>query len=321
MADPKVHGTATYLSLVAACDDFPEDATAIEGYYKLYLPHDAKSHGYMLPSIVATMPWTTSFDVRHEPPRSVAVLDRSQGQHTASAINAAFAELINICIDKNLFGLLCGRHSEPFPIISATYGEIVHVERFAAALFGITQRGAHLVAYTLDPDVGMRLWIPRRSATIYTYPGMLDTTVAGGIKSGASPFQTIIEEADEEASLPGDVIRRLARSRGAISHVSLTGKGFPGEQGLVVPDYIYVYDIELPGDVVPKPHDDEVGEFYCLTVAEVQARLLNEEFKPDSAAVLMEFLMRHSVITPENEGDYVEISMRLHRKLPFGFGG
>ncbi|KAK5734682.1 hypothetical protein LTR17_008760 [Elasticomyces elasticus] len=308
---------ATYLSIVTLCDDFPYNSDAAEDYYQLYLPDDDQSHGYMLPNIVKQMPWTSNFTIYHDRPRSVTVLDSSHGKDTASAINAAFADLVNDCIDRSLFDLLGGRHSEPFAIVGAKYDQPVHVERFAAALFGLTQRGAHLVAYTNDAEVGVKLWIPRRSAHLYTYPGMLDTTVAGGIKSGSSPFLTIIEEAQEEASLPEMLVRQHARSRGAIRHLSLTGKGFRGEQGLVVPDFIYVYDMELPSDIVPQPCDDEVGEFNCMTVEEVQAALLKGEFKPDSAAVLIDFLIRHSFIIPENEPDFVEISMRLHRRLPF----
>jgi hypothetical protein len=35
---------------------------------------------------------------------------------------------------------------------------------------------------------------------------------------------------------------------------------------------------------------------------------------------LVDFLIRHGIITPENEPDFVEISMRLHRRLPFRTG-
>jgi 8-oxo-dGTP pyrophosphatase MutT (NUDIX family) len=270
----------------------------------------------MLPSIVQIMPWTNQFQVDHDI-KFVQVLDRSSGSDTASAVNAAFSELVNLCIERELFDLLCGRHSELFAIIGASYIEPVYVERFAAALFGLTQRGAHMIAYTFDRTGEMYVWISRRSASLYTYPGMLDSTVAGGVKSGVPPLQTIVEEAGEEASLPEQYVRKHARSRGAISHMSLTGKGFPGEQGLVVPDYIYVYDIELPTGMEPRPHDDEVSEFYLLNLPDVCGALLRDEFKPDSAAVLVDFLIRHGLITPENEPTFVAITMRLHRRLPF----
>lgn len=273
----------------------------------------------MLPAIVAKMPWTAHFSVRHENPRSVIVTDSSSGTETASAINAAFEELVAICIEQEIFHVLCARHSEPFAIAGARYDKPVWIERFSTNLFGITTRGAHLIAYTNTAE-GMKIWVPRRSSHLYTYPNLLDSTVAGGIKSGVSPFQTIVEEADEEASLSEDLIRRSTRSRGVISHMSLTGKGFPGEQGLVNPDYVYVYDIELPAGVVPKPHDDEVHSFSCLTVEQVKTALLEETFKPDSAAVVIDFLIRHSIITADNEPNFVEVNMRLHRRLPFRTG-
>ncbi|KAF2767926.1 hypothetical protein EJ03DRAFT_390195 [Teratosphaeria nubilosa] len=288
-------------------------------YYKLHLPQDDQPHGYLIPSVVEHMPWTTDFAIDHQQ-RTVVLQDASNGSDTATTVNQAFARLINICVDNNIFSAICGRHSEPFAIPSARYPQPVYLERFAANLFGITCRGAHLVCYTMSTDEGMKLWIPRRAEHLFTYPGMLDATVAGGVKSGVPPFQTITEEADEEASLPADVVRKHAKSRGVISHMSLTGKGFSGEQGLVVPDYIYVYDMELPPDMIPKPHDDEVGSFTSMTVEEVKAALLREEFKPDSAAVIVDFFITHSVLTAENCPDFVEISMRLHRRLPFRTG-
>jgi 8-oxo-dGTP pyrophosphatase MutT (NUDIX family) len=265
------------------------------------------------------MPWTTDFAVQHEKPRRVTILDSSGGKATAATVNAAFANLVAICVERNLFQVLGGRHSEPFAVAGARYDQPVYVERFATSLFGLTTRGAHLVAYTETPE-GMKIWVPRRSPHLFTYPGMLDTTVAGGVKSGASPLHTLVEEADEEASLSEALIRQRVRSRGVISHMGLTGKGFAGEQGLVTPDYIYVYDIELPIDVVPKPHDDEVHAFYSMSVGEVQEALLRGDFKPDSGAVLVDFLIRHGIITPENEKDFVDINVRLHRRLPFRTG-
>jgi hypothetical protein len=273
----------------------------------------------MLPEIVQKMPWTADFEVQHSHPPKVVVLDRSNGKNTATAINGAFSKVVDTCVEQNLFHVLDGRHSEPFAVVGARYDQPVYVERFATALFGLTTRGAHLVAYRMDED-GMKVWVPRRSAHLYTYPNMLDTTVAGGVKSGVPPFQTIVEEADEEASLPEDLICQKVHCRGVISHMNVTGDDFPGEKGLVTPDYVYVYDIELPEDVIPRPHDEEVSSFTLMSLEELQAALLRKEFKPDSAAVLVEFLIRQGIITPENEPDFVEISMRLHRRLPFRTG-
>ncbi|KAI8957915.1 NUDIX hydrolase domain-like protein [Daldinia sp. FL1419] len=305
----------TYLSLLQVCDNFPYDIVPSDTYYLLLLPNDDQPHGYLLPEIVQKMPWTPQFRVDHSAPRTVTVLDSSNGEDIVGAVNAAFAELINICIERNLFHVLDGEHSEPFAIVSAKYP--VHMERFAAALFGITSRGAYITAYTRTPEGEMKLWIGRRAAHLYTSPGMLDGTVGGGIKAGDSPFETIVHEADEEASLPEALVRERTRSVGVLTYITATGADFPGEKGLLIPDIIYVHDLELPGDVIPKPNDDEVETFYSMTIEEVQKRLLNEEFKPDSAAVLIDFLIRHGVITADNEKDYIELNIRLHRRLPF----
>jgi 8-oxo-dGTP pyrophosphatase MutT (NUDIX family) len=267
---------------------------------------------------VEKISWSSLFDI-DDSNRTIQIRDSTHGNDTATHLNMTFSNLVRDWIDRDVFHVLCRQHSEPFAIPGAQYGSPVYVERFAAALFGITSRGAHLVAYRND-ESGMKVWIPRRSAHLYTSPGMLDTTVAGGIKSGVTPFQTIVEEAAEEASLPEALIRQRAQCRGVISHMGITGDDFPGEKGLVTPDFVYVYDLELPQDVIPRPHDDEVSSFTLMTVEELGAALLREEFKPDSAAVLVEFLIRHGLITPENEPDYVEISMRLHRRLPFRTG-
>ncbi|KAI1449611.1 NUDIX hydrolase domain-like protein [Annulohypoxylon stygium] len=305
----------TYLSLLEACDNFPYDIVPSEVYYQLFLPNDDQPHGYLLPETVQKMPWTPRFQVTHTQPRRVTVLDSSSGKDTPGAVNTAFKELIDTCISQNTFHVIAGVHSEPFSILSSPYP--VHMERFASSLFGITSQGAYITAYTKAADGSMRLWIPRRAKHLYMSPGLLDSTVAGGIRDGETPLDTLIHEADEEASLPEALVRERVRSVGVLTYLCVTADDFPGEKGLVIPDIIYVHDLELPENVVPKPNDDEVEAFYLMGVEEVQRRLLNGEFKPDSAAVLIDFFIRHGFITAGNEKDYIELNTRLHRRLPF----
>lgn len=87
--------------------------------------------------------------------------------------------------------------------------------------------------------------------------------------------------------------------------------------GLVKPEMVHVYDMEVAEDVVPKPHDDEVKEFYLMTPDETKKALFRQEFKTNSAAVMIDFFIRHGIITADNERDYPEMNMRLHRTLPF----
>lgn len=316
------------------------------------------------------MPWTSSFRVEHEHPRTVTVLDASRGADSAAAFTAAFRELVDILIAQDTFRLLAKSHSEPFAILSypssrgigggeggAGAGSgpgagagvgvgkrvgagagagagvasatvptaVVTLERYAAPLFGIILQGAHMIAYVRsratedDSGVISGLWIARRAKHLFSSPGMLDATAAGGIAAGTTALETIIKEAGEEAALPPELVRTRVRSTGMLSYLSSTDAihGWPGEQGLLCPGLVYAYEMELPGDVVPRPHDGEVGSYALMSVGDVQAALLNREFKPDAAIVVVDFLVRHGVITADNERDYIEISERIHRRLPF----
>lgn len=92
------------------------------------------------------------------------------------------------------------------------------------------------------------------------------------------------------------------------------------KQGLVVPDQVFVYDLEVGPDVIPVPRDGEVKEFNLMGVDEVKTSLAAGEFKPNSAVVMLDFFIRHGIITAENEKNYVEIVSRMHRRLPFPTG-
>lgn len=92
-----------------------------------------------------------------------------------------------------------------------------------------------------------------------------------------------------------------------------------GETGMVMPECQWVYDLELPSDgsVVPVPSDGEVEEFYLWGVEEIKEHLAKGEFKPNCAMVMLDFFVRHGVLTEENEPDFAEIKRRLHRDLEF----
>ncbi|KAI1490807.1 NUDIX hydrolase domain-like protein [Biscogniauxia mediterranea] len=332
--------TTTYLDLVKACDNFPyidlsktpyaEHPDPV--YYQLLLPNDPRPHGYMLPSVVSRMPWTSSFAVSPPAsrPRTVQVL----GPDTPEAINAAFAELIGLAASARVFASLAPPlHDETFRILGARTSTTVaaadsprppvQLLRAAAGLFGIACRGSHMTVYTRAPGPSgsaaseLQIWVPRRSAHLRTWPGRLDTSVAGGVRASESPFECVVHEADEEASLPASLVRRDARACGAVTYVCASGAGSGGEHGLVVPDVLYVYDLEVaPGVVVPRPRDGEVHEFRLCTVPQVRDALLRGEFKTNSAAVMVDFFVRHGLVTAEDEPDFLDILARLHRPLP-----
>lgn len=285
----------------------------MSSYYVLLLPNNDRPHSLLLPSVVASMPWTSDFEIDHAN-LIVKLSPDSFGKDIGESCTLAFSSLVSRAIDEDTFPILHKQHSELYPIVGAKYP--VAIERFARSLFGIIARGAHLTVYTRT-EAGMEIWVPRRSAHLFTYPNCLDTTVAGGVTAGEGPFECIVREAAEEASLSESLVRDAAHSCGVLSYISMREYGGDGENGLISPDLIYTYDLEVTPDVTLKPGDDEVREFYLWDVDEVKRGLARGEFKTNSALVMIDFLMRHGAITPDNEKDYAEISSRMHRRLPF----
>ena len=163
----------------------------------------------------------------------------------------------------------------------------------------------------------MKVWVPRRAATKSTYGGMLDNTVAGGISVGENPFESLVRESQEEASLPEDIVRKRAKAVGTVTYIHIRDSRAGGETGLFQPECQYVYDLELPATVVPKPQDDEVESFSVMDVEEIQERMAAGEFKPNCAVIMLDFFVRHGILREDNEMDYVEIVSRLHRRLEF----
>jgi 8-oxo-dGTP pyrophosphatase MutT (NUDIX family) len=261
----------------------------------------------MFPSTVSRMPWSSEFVIDHNS-RTVQLLDTSNGKDTARACITAFQKTIDAAIDTDGFPVLHGDHSEMYRIIGANY--FVCLERFTAPLFGIATRGAHMTAYVRTTS-GLKIWVPRRSAHLFAYPNKLDTTVAGGIKAEHSPIDCIVAEADEEASLPAEFVKGNACATGIITYVTININ-----KGLICPDVVYVFDIELPEIMIPKPKDDEVSEFYLLSIEEIKQAMLRDEFKPNCALVMIDFFIRHGLLTEKDEDNYVEIATRLRRRLP-----
>lgn len=169
----------------------------------------------------------------------------------------------------------------------------------------------------------MKIWVPRRSPHLFTYPNCLDTTVAGGVTAGEGPFECIVREAAEEASLDEKLVREKAKPVGCLSYISHKDAPGSSEKRLFAPDIVYVFDLELPEDVVCRQGDEEVEEFYLMGVQEVKDALGRGDFKTNSACVMLDFFVRHGVLRPEidGEGVYAEIVARLHRRLPFPTGG
>ena len=225
---------------------------------------------------------------------------------------------------KETFKVLAGWRDELWPVYGRGSGDkanqelLFSVERAATGLFGVVRYGVHLTAYVADSATSeIKIWVPRRAATKSTYPSMLDNTVAGGLMTAEDPFECMVREADEEASLPEHVVRDNVKAAGIITYVYITDERAGGEAGYIYPECEWIYDLLLPESVVPQPKDGEVESFMLCTVAEVREQLSQGLYKPNCAVVLVHFLARHGLLTLENEPHLAAIMGRLQRKLAF----
>ncbi|KAK4442375.1 putative thiamine pyrophosphokinase [Podospora aff. communis PSN243] len=312
----------TFLDIVKECDNFPyaeggndeEYRKAIEPLWRFFLPDDPEPHGFLIQSVVDRMPWTSSFNV--DPLHKAIHLQKPAGRNDwQAACNEAIDDLLGLARSQNAFPLLGKKREEKFPIVGARFD--IAIERSAISLFGIIGQGAHMTVYTRTSEGSYLFWIPRRSATKSTYPGMLDQAVAGGVAWGETPFKCIVREAGEEAALSEDLVRQKAVACGTVTWFNISDSRAGGEPGLMNPGVLFLYDLAVGPETVFRPVEDDIQSFQLMDTKEVANALRQGEFKPSCAAVMIDFFIRHGIITAESEASYVEMVSRLHRKLPF----
>lgn len=282
-------------------------------YWEFHLRGGSGPYGYILEDVVEKMQWGDAWKVNRQEKRVTPKLSELV-QSERETIRKTMEE----AREKDLFEVLRGWRNETYLIYGPKnpHEKEVTMERAGSPLFGINTYGVHMTVY-VQTEQGMKIWVPRRVKHKQTYGGMLDNTAAGGISNGEQPFECMVREAAEEASFPEDLVRSNAKPCGTVSYIHVRDERAGGETGLFQPECQHIYDMEVGADVVPKPGDNEVEDFYLWTVEEVQKAMAEGQFKPNCAAVLLEFFVRHGILTAENEKDYAEIVSRLHRKLPF----
>lgn len=242
-----------------------------------------------------------------------------QGFQTEPERTKKVAELAEYWHQKETFRLLRGWRSELWPVFGRKGELLFSMERAAMGLIGTMRYGVHMIAYIRDESApyGFKLWVPRRAANKSTFPGMLDNTVAGGLTTGEDPFECLIREADEEASLPEDIVRSRAKCVDVVTYIYVTEEERVGEADFIYPECQWVYDLELPADVIPQPKDGEVDEFSLCDIDEVKKQLADGKYKPNCALVVIDFFIRHEILTEENEPGIADIRRRIHREMPF----
>ncbi|PWY84847.1 thiamine pyrophosphokinase-related protein [Aspergillus heteromorphus CBS 117.55] len=310
------------IQLVDECDRFPypDDNPAsykahLENYWEFKVNGCNAVLGHMLDAVVLRFNFPANDWFVDYKNRTLTMLTSPTA--TPAQRSAVIAKALELAVQQDTFSVLRGWRNELYPVYGPGGEFLLEMERAASPLFGIVSYGVHATAYTKDANGELRIWVPRRSQTKQTWPGMLDNSVAGGMSTGEMPFECLVREAMEEASLPEAIVRANAVPVGCVSYVYVRDSAAGGETDLVQPEVEYVFDIPLDAETIPKPCDSEVQEFNLFSIDECKAALANGEFKPNCSVVLLDFFIRHGILTAENEPDYSTILARVHRRLEF----
>jgi len=209
-----------------------------------------------------------------------------------------YSDLFNN-LNKQLYDLniIKGKwNNELLPILNSYYDEepLLLIERVCYPYYGIKGYGVHVNGYISDNynNIPTHLWIGKRSSTKSTYPSLLDHIVAGGQPYGLSLLDNVIKECDEEANIDKNLVLNNIKSTGYVSYQ------FMDNNNNLKRDILFCYDLKLPLDFVPIPKDNEVESFRLLPVTEILNIILNtDEFKPNVNTVIIDFLIRHGIIS------------------------
>ena len=206
-------------------------------------------------------------------------------------------------------GLIDKLRDEDYRVVTH-WGEepLMVVDRAVVSLLGIKAFGIHVNGMVLE-NQELQLWIGKRAADKSVEPGKFDNMVAGGQPAGLSLRDNLIKEAAEEAGLTEEVVRLRAQPVSLITYCMEDGRGLKR-------DTLFVYDLLMPEGLEPRAVDGEMEHFRLMRRGMIM-NLLREgfSFKFNVALVLIDFLVRHGFLTPEDEPDYPALITGLHTPL------
>jgi len=223
------------------------------------------------------------------------------------------ANMFNLWREQKLFHCLAGWRDELYPIFGKDHKPLLVIERAGGGLLGIRHFGVHINGYVRDTDENgkpiIKMWIAKRALTKQTFPDMYDNVVAGGLPVGQTPIECAVRECMEEAYFPPEIAKKVV----PVGAVTYTFYNFDG----IKPENQYLYDLELSKDDLPKINDGEVQSFNLWDFDKITEVLKNHEFCPTAGLIVIEFMIRHGIITPNNEKDYLDIVSSFHNDIGF----
>ena len=238
------------------------------------------------------------FGLWQESEQGLVIPSLSEGK-----LNQLFARFAKDTYEE---GLLWSWVGEPFPVkASVTDPTRFVMERTLTAPLGCLTFGVHLNGY-VRTHKGIELWVAKRSEQKPTFPGKLDNMVGGGQPAGLGLFENLLKECFEEAGI-SETQASQSVATGTISYRHTDGRGLKR-------DILYCYDLELPDSFVPVCQDGEVESFERLPIDNVLSLIeTTDVFKYNCNLVIIDFAIRHGILTGDNTQDYAELCERRNQ--------
>ena len=222
-----------------------------------------------------------------------------------------FADLstsVDAVVERLVADGLIPKWRDEFFAVVPRWGARAHfkLDRGAVPFFGVRAHGVHLNGYRRDGSL-LKLWVGRRAADKKVAPDKLDNLVAGGIAHEHGLWATLVKEAHEEAGIAKGLISR-AVPVGAVCYRMETEHGLRD-------DLLFVYDLEVPADFVPRNTDGEIVEFMLMDASEVVERVrASDDFKFNVNLIEIDFAIRFGLVSPEDP-EYLDLVTGLRRPL------
>lgn len=192
---------------------------------------------------------------------------------------------------------------EIYPIIKK-WGEVplAHIDRAAIPWFGVKGNGVHVNGY-VRKGKDIHIWVGQRAKSRKIDPDKLDNMVGGGLPLGYSVEENLAKEAWEEAGLTAEQVAP-AQSIHSLSYKVEMMKGLRN-------DTLFVFDLELPEDVIPKNTDGEVDHFELIPAKAIM-KIIHDtnRFKFNCNVIMIDFLIRHGILTSDQE-EYMALDEAL----------
>lgn len=181
-------------------------------------------------------------------------------------------------------GFIPGWRNEEFAFVDGRGHALFQVERAAFRTFGFKSLASHINGFTENGQI----WLGRRSDNKHIDPGKLDNLSAGGVSADETPWVCAYRELWEEAGIPKAIASDIQPAGRMEMRRPTPPLGFHAES-------LFVYDLLVPGNLVPTNRDGEVAGFIAVSYGEAAARILADEFTADAALVTADFILRRSM--------------------------